>query len=165
MISPRYDLINRAIRETQAAFSGLKPPGWKNLFRNPQGGDDSDVEEFYAYEHTDWRDLPPDLIERNYDALCFFGPEALRFYLPAFMVWTLRNFLKSNSFTVDSTIYCLNQVAKGGSKSGLSRYSLFTPEQRHATRTFLEVMSQYPEHVDAEAARKALERYWRGCAP
>ena len=98
------DATEAIVNEIKGAFTDVPHPG-DDLMLHPQCMDDNDVEEFYGGIH--WHDVPGEIIERNNASLCFFSPEAYRFYLPAYLIWVLNNFATSNSFTLDSTIYSL----------------------------------------------------------
>src|ERR1700733_8097709 len=39
-----------------------------------------------AFAAKRWTELDADMVDRHYDALSFFSPEAFRYYLPAYML-------------------------------------------------------------------------------
>jgi len=151
-------LIVRLISRIEAAFADAKHPGDGRLL-HPQCFDNSDIRDFYG--GVRWRQVPAEVIERNNASLCFFGPEAFRFYLPAFLLWTLRNYRTSDSFTVDSTIYSLDPGQDDLRAFILSKLSALTAPQREAVVAFLEFMRDHSDgHADAEAAARALDSFW-----
>lgn len=145
--------------QIEKAFSGVPHPGDARLL-HPQCYDDMDIQAFYGGRH--WRDIPEKVIARANAALCFFSPEGFQFYLPAYMLFALRHYRSSSSFSVDSTIYALCPSKGDLEQFSLSKFSLLTGPQREAVVAFLEVMIEEAEgHADTAIARRALSRYWR----
>jgi hypothetical protein len=95
-----------------------------------------------------WRDVPDSAIEECQDVFCYLDPKGFRYYIPAYMIWSLQNY-ESNSAM--STIYAL-------SASNRDRFGLLDPAQREAICAFLEYVA---ESYDDDSARMALDRYWR----
>jgi len=109
-----------------------------------------------------WQDVPDHLIEKYPDTLCFVDPKGFRYYLPAYMVWGLRQYEASNSFSVDHPIYSLMlSEVKPLREWELERYRVFDDEQAKAICRFLRFMAEQDEDfVDAKSAREALEGFW-----
>jgi len=138
----------------------------------------SDTERFAARElDTDlrWQDVPDHLIESHSDTLCFVDPKGFRYYLPAYMIWALRHFRTSDSFSVDHVIYSLI-ISEGFYKKKkledahrewkLERFEVFTDEQAKMICRFLRFMAEQKNFVDAEKASTALDQYWdKFCEP
>ncbi len=55
-----------------------------------------------------WDEVPDRSVEKCATALCHLDPEGWRFYLPAYMVWTLHHFKKRGVMVPDHTIYALD---------------------------------------------------------
>jgi len=110
-----------------------------------------------------WQDIPDAELEKYAHALCFLDPKGFRFYLPAFMRWSLRHLETAKADPMNSAIYALSPSAnKGVSQHNLERWSLFTPEQRHVIFKFLRFMvGQYDGPVDTFMAQLALEAHWK----
>ena len=91
--------------------------------------------------------------------------DGVRFYLPAAMIWVIKNFRDSDSMLVDWTIY---QLAADRDDPNLSqrfdrRFGLFNPAQRSACRSFLKfLLSEDPDgdFIDATVAAEALAEEW-----
>jgi hypothetical protein len=109
------------IQSIENAFAETLCPGDGRLL-HAKCMDDMDIKDFYG--QRDWRNIPAELIERNNASLCFFSPEAYPFYLPAFLLWVLRHFETSSSFTVESTIYSLAPPESDLRDFVLSKYEL-----------------------------------------
>ncbi|MEO6811655.1 MAG: DUF6714 family protein [Isosphaeraceae bacterium] len=56
---------------------------------------------------SNWFEVPDWKLEQGASTLSFFDIEGWRFYLPAFMFWSLRNWRITDSTTVDSVIWNL----------------------------------------------------------
>ena len=72
----------------QAAFAQAQRPVNAKLL-HPDCRDDGDIAEYYGC--PDWESLSDAFIVRNYASLLFLSPSAFRYYLPAFLLWLIRN--------------------------------------------------------------------------
>lgn len=104
-------------------------------------------------ELTDWRRIP-DTDLAHYDwCLSFFDAKGLRFHLPAYMRFALRNFQTSSSASINGVIHQLCH------QHGLE---LLTTQQRSAVRHFLKFMAHNGgKWVDSAAAKEALQLFSR----
>lgn len=106
-----------------------------------------------------WQDVPEEWIEHFYDVFPFFDAKGFRYYIPAYMVWTLKNYKSSQSNSVDFTIYALGVYERVDDP--YYRFRLLNAEQSKAVCNFLKFMATYGAYwVDAGAARRALNQYW-----
>lgn len=114
-----------------------------------------------------WREVPGVDIALHGTILSSLDDAGFRYYLPAYMIWTLRNYRQSQSLASDFTIYALDvpEFANLG-PSAIARFMrLFDAPQRAAICAFLEEMAaDNDEHVDSVVARHALETFWRAHA-
>ncbi len=148
---------NSVIRAIEMAFAKNPCPADDGLL-HPQCMDDGDIKDFYG--RTTWLDVPDEIIDYNNASLCFFSPEAYRFYLPAYLIWALRIFDSSDSWTVDSTIYSLTPGEGDLRQFSLSKYALLDAAQRRAVLAFLEYLAEHGSgKVDQEAIQVAMN-YW-----
>jgi hypothetical protein len=155
--------IAETLEEIEASFAGTKFPGRDRILHPMTRGDEDEVGPFM--QATDWRAVPDRVLYERVGALCYFSPEAFQFFIPAFMMWALRNCQSPHSFAVDATIYALDPGDCAGQKSTLrkfqiSKYAMFTSAQKQATANFLRIMAHNPNIVDANAAKSALQHYW-----
>jgi hypothetical protein len=110
---------------------------------------------------TRWQDVPDDLIERSPSILSFLDPKGLRYYIPAYMRWSLRYLNRSESVTIDFTIYTFDPGEdKELSDWHLERYQIFNADQSRAIARYLRFMAEEADWCDDRVARLALERYW-----
>ena len=143
-------------KQISAAFAGLAPPGDGALL-HPQCMDDVDVVDFYGALQR--ADLTDPLIVRNYAALTSFSAEAFRYYIPAYMLWTLGH-LEAGDIANESTLLALDPGTDREMLHDfrLSKFTLFTPPQVAATRAFLGHVSEHP--YLGEFADLALINHW-----
>ncbi len=125
---------------------------------HPDSRDPAAIVPFEPWES--WQEVPKEILCRHWDALSFFGPEAFRFFPPAFMVATLRLYRTSTEYVSDATVFELQPH----SDYARSRYALFTRKECEVVVEFLERMAASPEHADAEAAKYALREFWSSAA-
>jgi hypothetical protein len=109
-----------------------------------------------------WDEVPDRDIEACTTALSHLDPEGWRYYLPAYMIWSLRHFRASRSLTSDQTIYALDfsdTNAEMQAYFGERARPLDLARSRAVCR-FLQYMAENDDDADALAARRALDTYW-----
>ena len=107
-----------------------------------------------------WQDVPAQDIEDNYPVLTYMDAEGFRYYLPAFMVWSLKNYQTSASVSTEAPIYELDVSGdEDKRKRKMDQFRLFSEEQRIAACRFLRFMSKQTA-ADAKMAQPALDSYW-----
>lgn len=111
-----------------------------------------------------WQEVNDELLERNYDKIPLFSPQAFVYYLPAFLVYTLNNF-DSHSVIGEFTIYALTPDKKWNQdEESLSywteKFSFFTDEKMNAVYDFLELSKQNPvyEYEFDSISKKVFDR-------
>ncbi|MBI4346572.1 MAG: hypothetical protein HY553_06935 [Elusimicrobia bacterium] len=113
-----------------------------------------------------WQEVPPAEVERHADVLPFLDPKGWRYYLPAFMAWTLLHYPTTESLAVDSTIYTLDPGDAPELKArALERYKTLSGNQAAAVCRFLRFMCDVAgeDFCDALIARRALAYWGRFC--
>ena len=108
-----------------------------------------------------WQDVPDRVIEGGHDSLAHFDAKGLRYYLPAFLRWTLRHGDKSSSCSSDFTFYTL--IPGDGILEAYfyERIAGFTEDERRTICRFLRYVVRFSEFdSDAVAAQEALDGYW-----
>jgi uncharacterized protein DUF6714 len=157
MAVSKEDVIN----QIRKAFSGVKRSPDEELLHFPNTGGELWIESFLGDTETDWLDVSPAKIEKEYAALTVFSPYAFAYYLPAYMTWVLNNCTTSASNTVDHTLYDLDLTDREDDVRRImeDRFSVLSVEQGKAVLAFLKYMSGISK-VDSEAALRAIASYW-----
>lgn len=159
------------IQEIKTAFGDMPYPGAECIV-NDRGGNDLERkqirEEFSGYEN--WLDVPRDLLLQERDALPLFEPQGFRFYLPAYMLFTIEDYDGADTIP-ESIVHSLTLPDAGTELYEFvrERLVLFSEEQRKAILHFLE----YLERCHAEdftdicvgdwclpTPCRAIERWW-----
>jgi len=109
---------------------------------------------------TRWQDVPDEDIEHGELALCFFDPTAFRYYLPAYMIWSLRNSQTDQFHMARSLIFHLSLSLSRHPEYKLSRFRALTPEQSAAVCSFLRYTATRIDKRYAERAHQALNGHW-----
>ena len=109
-----------------------------------------------------WQDVPDRDIEMYYTVLSYADVNAFRYYLPAYMRWTLRFGEESDSSSGDSTIYTLTPPKEPDLQEHfLAHIAAFTDQECRTICRFLRWIVEFDEgKLASGAAREALEGYW-----
>jgi hypothetical protein len=125
-----------------------------------EGAYSEDSERLLAREkdtEASWLDVPDWKIER-FTTLLFMDPKGWRFYLPAYMIWSLRNWRTTSSPTADFLIWSLGRIDEWM----LERCRTLTLPQAQAVHEFVRFFCEYSG--DREP-RDAMQAYWHQFAP
>src|SRR3954447_21881319 len=84
------DEIRRVKAQIRSAFARVPRPDPERLL-DPRrwAGEEKALRDFRRGGWRHWWDVPPDVLDRNHEALVLLAPEALRFYLPAFLTYAI----------------------------------------------------------------------------
>lgn len=107
-------------------------------------------------QESRWQDVPDEAIVDNADAMPFLDPASWRYYLPAFMSWSIRHIDEKDADPVDATIYTVAHT----DTSYLDRYRTLSDDQVSAVARFLRFMMIHPVIAHSTVAAEALEFYW-----
>lgn len=99
-----------------------------------------------------WIDVPGRKCEKLYPALYAFDADGWKFYLPAFMCWTLHNWRKSDSPTPEWLIGSLKHRV-----GFANHFNTLTVTQAKAVLSFLDFCKVY---IDEDTAADAINTYW-----
>ena len=109
-----------------------------------------------------WESIPEEHIASCQHALSFLDKIGMRYYLPAYMVWTLKN-LNNDKIDLVHALYSLDNSPNDQELAAYhkERFSLFTLEQMEACALFVKFCAEDEhDYTDAYFARKRLDRYW-----
>ncbi len=102
-----------------------------------------------------WRDIEDKYIASYSSVMSFMDSQGIKWAMPAYMIYIINHY-KEGSFSVDTTLYILEEGALGSDKQ-----DLYTLEQKRVIAKFLQYMlSVGEEFIDAESAQMALEKEW-----
>ena len=139
--------LDEALAAVAAAFVEVPRPPDEALL-HPDCADDGDIVGLYPY--AGWRDVPDDVLEREYAALSFLSADGFRCFLPAYMGFALRH-PDGGAAAVSSTIWSLQPSLYDEPLAAFARskYVGLDTAQRGAVVSFLEAMSVYEDTADA----------------
>lgn len=105
-----------------------------------------------------WWEIPREVLEEHGDVHPFLNAEGFRYYLPAFLTWSLKYADRSPSALGDLTIYQLN----GWTRKETVACALNDRQARVVARYLLFMAEQPMERgwCDGDAAAKAIRLYW-----
>ena len=139
----------------EAAFSDVQPPASDNIIEH-ECQECREVER--TFRNQNWRNIEPKKIEWAYDKLPLFTPEAFLYFLPAFMIYSLR---EPESQVCEFLIYGLTRK-KPTNEWWQERFSKLTEAQKSACSYILRWLLPNPEHIYiADDIRKSLEMWWK----
>ena len=143
------------IENIYEAFSGVKLTSGVSLYRarlyDDYITDSAKHNQTTENEEQSWDSIEDVKIEKYYDSLSFLDSSGFVFYLPAFIVYSMRN-IDSDFPVGDYVIYQIKQRL-------LSEVSGYSLEQKIAVKQFLNYCCNNEEIFDAELALETLD-YW-----
>lgn len=131
-------------------------------------GSDEEAENARSLDtENSWEEIPEEWIEHCSSTLPFFDPQSWQYYIPAYMIWTLKNFQVGDSITSDWTIctFDLSEDDPESKQYNMERFQQLNQKQSAAVCQFLRYMSRDNERVDGQVAKKALQKYWGQFCP
>ena len=140
------------VETIERAFGNVERPP-NEAFIHPESIDYGDIEPLF--EFGSWRDMSDDEVEGLYASLSFMSAEAFRYFIPAYLLYCVRN-PESPAAVIDSTVWSfLPELFEENLHPYIkSRWVLFDDAQRDAIAAFLEFM--VPHQPDAA---RALENW------
>jgi uncharacterized protein DUF6714 len=152
------------LRDIEEAFAGV-PPGRITIHEaeaiDLRAPADERAAERRRDPEQDWLEVPDASIGECQDALAFLDPAGWRFYIPAYMRWSIRHLGDGGSSMVpDHTIYSLALSPDAGLRAHqLERFRTLDVRQSRAVCRFLRLMAA-TEEVDCLVAGEALASHW-----
>jgi hypothetical protein len=162
------DTAEAIIEEIRVAFAGV--PRGEITLHEAEEIDNYSMPEVCALARlmdtdTSWDEVPDEHIYRCHCALIYLDPKSWRYYIPAFMVFTLKYYdLKPrlpgegyhSAASFDSTISSLCGTCSE------QRYPLLNEAQSQAVRSFLQYVAVVGQD---DSARNAIVEYWNHTEP
>ena len=106
-------------------------------------------DERYRFEELDqrWEDIPDEYIRRTSTAFCFLPTTSWSYYIPAYMVYSIRQATPRRPDT-DTSQHLIFTLTPANSPGLAAFRRSLTPEQRHAVSSFLGFWrSRYPLEI------------------
>ncbi|MCY1031136.1 hypothetical protein OV207_06680 [Corallococcus sp. BB11-1] len=144
-------------QQIEDAFSDVPRPDDSCIAYAPEAWETAELSRDFRGMH--WKDVPAQRIRQHAAHLSLLSPEALHYYLPAYLLAALtdpdvRDFLLSQLSIPDESHPELRTHFK-------SRFDTLPPQQRNVVQTFLRRMR---DEASGPIARRhwsqALETYW-----
>jgi hypothetical protein len=155
------------ISQINEAFDGVEQPQEITL-HVAEAHDDYDYNNNHTHRKKDffgrWQDVPWEHIRACQNALSYLEKVGMRFYLPAYMVWYIRNYEKEGEVFTDHALYSLDPHLNDEKLSQYhkDRFSLFDRVQLRACAQFVRFCAEDSDgNTDSNFAQKIYERYWR----
>lgn len=98
-----------------------------------------------AFLNKDWKEITPKILQENYDKLPLFSPEAFHYFLPAYLIYSLENFVFED--VCEFTLYTLtpDKDIKSRPTWWQEKFKYFTLEQFNLIYEFLELAVEVEE--------------------
>ncbi|MCX2722475.1 DUF6714 family protein [Roseibium salinum] len=143
-------------RWIEEAFEDVPQPSDDELL-HPGCMDDCDILQFYGGVSS--QDMSGAMIVYNYAALTAFSAAAFRYYLPAYMLWTLRN-PDSIEYAGEATLRALDPGTADEMLHDFqkSHFDELDRAQVEVVKAFLLTISDHPDL--GEYADAALLNHW-----
>ena len=156
------ELINR-IRK---AFAGVKLGDGISLnmasYLDSWSTEPECLEEAKLDERDDWEAIPDEVLEAQTLILSYADVAGHLFYLPAFMIWTLKYHEASDSIVSDEATYSLNVDHHAFKERGF--VNAFTADQLSCMKDFLKYCSKRPDTLDDVVAKENLAKLEKAIA-
>jgi hypothetical protein len=162
---PYKEAVADVITEITAVFDGVSREDGVTLHEtgviDGYGSEDERAKARLLDTESRWQDVPDDNIRNFHPVLNFLDSKGFRYYIPAYMIWTLRN-CDVWSNTQPHTIYSLLFDPKDVRSRDwyLERFDLLSPEQSKAISHFLRIVATYKDWDLLAEAQQALDQYW-----
>ncbi|GAB4199638.1 MAG: hypothetical protein Fur006_50470 [Coleofasciculaceae cyanobacterium] len=132
------------IEEINAAFDGVSRQDgisphaaralddWSSLEEAKKIGQKMDLD-------TQWQEVPDEWLMTFHDIFAFLDPKGFRYYIPAYMVWSLKEPKASDSNSLSSLLWALEN------KNGYykSNFDILNQEQLQVIDNFIEFVNNY----------------------
>lgn len=157
--------VDSIIGEIRVAFAGVRR-GRITIHEaeviDSRGDDDQRRLARKQDSESDWECVPDQDIEECCWALPHLDPESWRYYIPAYMIWTLTNFRSSDSVVSDFTIYTFEPYLADPQMRAhaTDRFGLLNEPQSRAVCQFLRHMAADEDNADAVVATRVVDEFW-----
>ena len=148
-------------RQIEGAFADVSYP---RDIRLTEGSSSDAFETEQFLKNRKWQDLELNELVRNHESVFFLTPEALRYYIPAFLLSSVLNYKEANPIP-DTLIFLLTPPATEDPASRIrfnARFGQFNKAQRQTIKAFLEfIRDEYGEDFPDQTGSNELSRLLR----
>lgn len=148
------------IEQIHRAFSGVRLDDGISLNMTEYNDSGGCMPEFKEKakedEREDWTSISDETLEQFTVTFSFTDLKGFRFYIPAYMDWTVRNHRTSHSIIADHTIYAIDPSHY--LFEVIPFWEWFTHDQVEALIGFLEFAAQDEVGLDRHVAKENLEK-------
>jgi hypothetical protein len=153
-------MIDKAtlLRDIQEAFRGVKLEDGVSLNMTEywdSGGSAKHFEELAKNdERDDWQNIDGETLEQFTVTFCFTDWKGFKFYLPAYMMWTIKH------PESDIGLYTVLSLDPGSILAlyGKAVDEILNRQQLEVVVRFLEYCVEYPDDYDAKTAARRLKK-------
>jgi hypothetical protein len=146
------------IDKIRAAFAGVKLDDGMSLNMTEYYDSGGCLPEFEEKargdERDDWQKIADKTLEEFLVTFPFTDLKGYRFYIPAYMIWAIRNHKLSDSIIGDFTVYAIDPCCHQFDTIPFLEW--FTADQIECMVTFLEYVVRMDADMDAQVANKNL---------
>ena len=148
------------IQEITSAFKNVKLCGGISLnmteYNDSGGTEESFLIKSQFDEKDDWSKIPDEVLEKFMVTFSFTDVKGFRFYIAAYMIWSINNLKTSQSIIGDFTIYALDPNHYVLNSIGFE--NVFSSVQIMAIIKFLEFSVENGDYCDGAFAEKNLDK-------
>ena len=139
------------------SISAAFPAGSMHPVRSIRQGDEVDSYSPPTHDElpADWRDVSEQELEKHHWGFTHLDAESWRFYLPAFLSYSVRHSSRGESLVI---VACLSNLRPPDRVP--SRFSTLSEDQRQTVVRVLEYLAFDRESDFAADACQVLEEYW-----
>ena len=155
------------IQHITEAFNGVEQPLDITL-HVAEAHDQWDYQNNHVHRRHDyfglWQNIPLKHIRSCQHALSYVEKVGMRFYLPAYMIWYLRNYENSDQVKSDHVLYSLDPYLEDKNllENHKERFSLFSPKQLGMCALFVKFCAEDESgYTDNHFASKIYDEYWK----
>lgn len=162
-------LSERLDREIREAFAEVTRGDGVTLHEADVIDDYGSDQERLAARQLDtdqhWSEVPDALIARMPHALSFLDESGFRYYLPAYLSWTLRSYDSTDSASLSALLFDLARPSEPSTPEReatvRARFRLLTAAQSQVVCRVLRFLAVYGYScVDVKLVQAALDQYW-----
>ena len=151
---------NELIAMIEEAFSDVRLEDGISLSMteyHDSGGSVSEYAERAKFDERDnWHNISGETLQDFIVTFSFTDLKGFRFYVPAYMIWTIRNHRTSDSIICDFTIYAIDPDHYLFCDVEFTTW--FTKKQVYAMIEFLEYCTKNGDTLDSNVAEKNLRK-------